>query len=289
MAVPANMGDTFAFLPCRAGATFKDSSRGCAAATALEAVASQPQPRPLPLLSQHAVRQPGQFLALALGSGFIGALQQGKINRRNLQRSSSRSRARLHATTQSETQDLIAETQGVDEDEDILGDGKLLKRVIRPAAEGSAGPIDGDDVTVHYVGTLASDSTEFDSSRAKDEPFSFKLGAGEVIKGWDEAVATMCKGEQAVFTIAPELAYGEAGSGDAIPANSTLKFDIELLDFVEVDTEEDFSLDGLNHIDIDEDEDEIDGYGRKDLGPGGEEPSGKYCWERRGHEVELYL
>merc|ERR1719162_912761 len=65
-------------------------------------------------------------------------------------------------------------------------------------------PKEGDEVTVHYVGTLESDGSEFDSSRGRKEPFVFTLGKGQVIKGWDLGVASMMKGELAKFTLAPE-------------------------------------------------------------------------------------
>jgi FKBP-type peptidyl-prolyl cis-trans isomerase len=86
----------------------------------------------------------------------------------------------------------------------------------------------GDKVKVHYTGTLMN-GKEFDSSRGK-EPFSFTLGQGNVIKGWDEGVPGMKVGGKRKLTIPWDLAYGEKGSGDKIPPKAALKFDIELLE-----------------------------------------------------------
>lgn len=109
-------------------------------------------------------------------------------------------------------------------------DGGVMKEVLRPG-EGEEGPQPGDKVFVHYVGTLLEDGSQFDSSRERGEQFSFTLGKGEVIKGWDLGVATMKKGELAKLTCKSEYAYGERGSPPKIPPNASLVFEVELFEW----------------------------------------------------------
>ncbi len=107
--------------------------------------------------------------------------------------------------------------------------GNLKKEVILKGT-GATKPARGQLVTAHYTGKLTNGS-EFDSSRKRGKPFQFKIGMGQVIKGWDVGIASMVKGERAVLTCSPEYAYGEDGYPPVIPENSTLMFDVELIDF----------------------------------------------------------
>lgn len=104
--------------------------------------------------------------------------------------------------------------------------GQLLieDTVVGKGAEAVA----GKRVTVHYRGTLTN-GTKFDASYDRNKPFDFNLGAGEVIKGWDQGVAGMKVGGKRKLTIPPELGYGARGAGGVIPPNATLVFEVELL------------------------------------------------------------
>jgi FKBP-type peptidyl-prolyl cis-trans isomerase len=111
---------------------------------------------------------------------------------------------------------------------------ELIKQDARAGTGTEA--VAGRTVTVHYTGWLYDDSrpdhkgAKFDSSRDRSEPFSFGLGGGQVIAGWDQGVAGMKVGGQRTLTIPPDLGYGAQGAGGVIPPNATLLFDVELLD-----------------------------------------------------------
>ncbi|ODV59271.1 peptidylprolyl isomerase family protein FPR2 ASCRUDRAFT_77340 [Ascoidea rubescens DSM 1968] len=90
----------------------------------------------------------------------------------------------------------------------------------------------GDVIQVHYIGTLSAGGDPFDSSYSRGTPIEFTLGAGNVIKGWDQGLIGMCVGEKRKLTIPSHLAYGERGAGNVIPPNATLVFKTELVKIV---------------------------------------------------------
>jgi len=87
----------------------------------------------------------------------------------------------------------------------------------------------GDNLHMHYTGTLYEDGSEFDSSIPRGQPLTFQLGTGRVIKGWDQGLVGMCEGEKRKLIIPPELGYGASGSPPKIPGNSVLVFEVELV------------------------------------------------------------
>lgn len=103
-----------------------------------------------------------------------------------------------------------------------------LKKEILQEGSGDRTVVSGDTVNVHYTG-MFQDGNKFDSSVDRGVPFSFKVGGGMVIKGWEEGLVGMKVGEKVKLTLPPELAYGEQGAGGVIPPNATLVFDIELI------------------------------------------------------------
>ena len=90
----------------------------------------------------------------------------------------------------------------------------------------------GDTLSMHYEGRLYSDCTAFDSSRTRDSPFTFIVGSGQVIKGWDQGLLGMCVGEKRKLIIPSKMGYGETGAPPNIPPDSTLIFDVELISVV---------------------------------------------------------
>ena len=105
-----------------------------------------------------------------------------------------------------------------------------LHYIVTSEGSGSSTPKTGDSITAHYKGTLLN-GTKFDSSYDRGEPFSFQVGLGRVIKGWDEAFQSMKKGEKRTLIIPSKLGYGSRGAGGSIPPNATLVFEVELIDF----------------------------------------------------------
>ncbi len=103
--------------------------------------------------------------------------------------------------------------------------GLIIEELV--LGEGAAAAA-GQSVTVHYTGWL-TDGKKFDSSKDRDDPFGFPLGAGHVIRGWDEGVQGMMVGGSRKLTIPSELGYGARGAGGVIPPNATLVFEVELL------------------------------------------------------------
>ncbi|HZZ81729.1 MAG TPA: FKBP-type peptidyl-prolyl cis-trans isomerase [Gemmataceae bacterium] len=123
-----------------------------------------------------------------------------------------------------------AESEGGDkkkEDEKVITTKSGLKYVDQKVGDGKEAKA-GTTVVVHYTGTLTN-GKKFDSSRDRNRPFDFELGAGMVIKGWDEGVAGMKVGGKRKLIIPPDLGYGAKGAGNVIPGNATLIFEVELL------------------------------------------------------------
>lgn len=127
-----------------------------------------------------------------------------------------------------------------------LVEGKLTK-VVYKEGEGDL-PKKGQEVSALYRGTLENGS-EFDSNQDRDSPFNFTVGQGQVIKGWDEGFLSMKRGEQARLICAPDYAYGARGSPPKIPPNSTLHFDVELIDFHDKKKEK-WDMDASEKIEI---------------------------------------
>jgi peptidylprolyl isomerase len=143
------------------------------------------------------------------------------------------------------TQAAYSDDKDKDKDKKEITTKSGLKYQDLKEGKGAAAK-EGDLLTVRYTGWL-TDGTKFDSNADKEKPFTFRLGVGEVIQGWDEGVAGMKAGGKRKLTIPPELAYGKRASGK-IPANSTLVFEVELIQIVNEknsDTEKDVKIEDL--------------------------------------------
>jgi len=136
------------------------------------------------------------------------------------------SQSQSSPTTITENNTLIA--NNTMSDKNVVTTPSGLKYVEIKEGTGAT-PQPGQTVVVHYTGTLEN-GTKFDSSRDRNRPFSFTIGVGQVIKGWDEGLSTMKVGGQRELIIPSELGYGSRGAGGVIPPNATLIFDVELLD-----------------------------------------------------------
>ena len=136
--------------------------------------------------------------------------------------------AQSEAVTVADGQDeMKARTDALSKSVDA--NGKLKNMVIDDVKVGTGAEVkNGDTVSVHYIGTLQN-GTEFDNSRKRGQPFEFKVGGGQVIKGWEEGLVGMKVGGQRILVIPPDKGYGEKGIGP-IPGNATLVFAIELLE-----------------------------------------------------------
>jgi FKBP-type peptidyl-prolyl cis-trans isomerase len=151
----------------------------------------------------------GRFLVV-LGAALVGSACQKRVPEPD-----SRPPEPVASAPAEPAPAASAKPSGLVKEDTVVGKGPEAKK--------------GDHVSVHYTGTLV-DGTKFDSSRDRDEPFEFTLGAGMVIKGWDEGVVGMKKGGKRRLTIPSELGYGKSGSPPKIPPNATLVFEVELLE-----------------------------------------------------------
>ncbi len=133
--------------------------------------------------------------------------------------------------------DIVKDLEEESKEEETMPEITLpsgLRYRIDNHGTGEESPKPGQTVTVHYTGWLDDAGklgTKFDSSVDRGRPFSFVIGVGQVIKGWDEGVLSMHKGEKRHLIIPPALGYGARGAGNLIPPDATLHFDVELLDF----------------------------------------------------------
>lgn len=139
----------------------------------------------------------------------------------------AQSRERVADNIIAETLLAGAQNTNAENSENMITTDSGLKYVELEEGTGAT-PKTGQTVVVHYTGTL-EDGTKFDSSRDRGQPFQFRIGVGQVIKGWDEGVGSMKVGGRRQLVIPPDLGYGARGAGGVIPPNATLIFDVELI------------------------------------------------------------
>eukprot|EP00439_Symbiodinium_sp_Y106_P054288 s3630_g7.t1 len=167
---------------------------------------------------------------------------------------------------------------------DVLDDDTLLKQILTPSPRQSrvVRPMLGDKVTIHFTARVV-DGDIFETTREDDTgPLKFRIGHGEVMRGLEESVMSMSKGEISRFYIAPELAFGDQGR-DKVPPGSSLEYEIELVNVVDMDPD----VDEFNEdIEIPKD---LDKMGKNDVGEGGKDPLGKFYWERHGQDMLVFI
>ncbi len=172
------------------------------------------------------------FLLLLIVSKLFQSKPKDSTSSTSVNQTQSQSQSQLQTQTQTQTQKesvMSQEQENTPNLQDAISTASGLKYIEITEGEGES-PSKGQTVTVHYTGTLENGS-KFDSSRDRNRPFSFTIGVGQVIKGWDEGVATMKVGGRRTLIVPPELGYGSQGAGGVIPPNATLIFDVELLQF----------------------------------------------------------
>lgn len=139
----------------------------------------------------------------------------------------------VKAPSVTQEENVAGKTENKEAEKFVSLPSGLKFQILQDAAADAKRPENGKTVTVHYTGWLDENGKEgkkFDSSVDRNQAFSFRLGVGQVIKGWDEGVLDMKVGEKRRLVIPPQLAYGDHGAGNVIPANATLIFDVELLE-----------------------------------------------------------